>query len=220
MKRIAGVGVSGIVVASLLALCATNAGASTQALVTKALNIGTGSATGAVIEAEYTVSSDVAQTARARQNAVRRGVQGRYDFNEAMTYLKRSPRAANVIARIESANSQLIVVVNDTCNDNQHMGASWRSIIAWDPHCAYRIANGSNSPAMVLLHELVHTLHLFEDPETYLNALCHKNARFSDDEERRTILYGEIPVERELGELVRTGHHDGAPFIVYDPTAR
>ena len=72
--------------------------------------------------------------------------------------------------------------------------------------------------------ESVHTLHLFEkpeeDPEKYMNSGSHRNMRFDDEEERRTILYRESPVERELGELVRTSHNEGTRFLVNDPTVR
>ncbi len=205
--------------ACLIALCATCAVAG-AATATKTVDIGAAGAAGAVIQTNYTVSENPTQNERARQNAERRGTQGRYDFDEALTYLKRSPRAANIIGRIEKADGRLVIVVNNVCNDGQRMGTGWKSVVDWDPHCAYRIANGTDSPSVILMHELVHTLHLFEDPEKYMNSSSHKNTLFDDDEERRTILYGESPVERELGELVRTNHHEGTPFLVNDPTVR
>jgi len=180
---------------------------------------GAANLSGAYVESDYVAphgKPSVTLNAQGLIDAAR----GRADFNEALMYLKQSPRARALINRIEASDVRISVVINHRCEDGQRMAPSFNSVIQWDPSCAYRIGTGSNSPSLVLLHELVHTLHLGENAQAYLDNGQIKDLQFDDREERNTILYGEIPVARELGEAVRDSHDEYRPFRVYDPTVR
>lgn len=159
---------------------------------------------GAYVESDYVAPHGV-PIPRLQRLAAREAQQGRYDLDEALRYLKKSHRAAAIITRIERSGGRISIVVNHQCDDDQRMVEGGNSLIVWDPHCAYRVGSGADSPSLVLFHELVHTLHLAEDPQ---------------GEERRTILFGEIPVALELGETARRDHHENRPFRVNDPTVR
>jgi hypothetical protein len=219
-------------IAVILALCATMIPAqaaetpdftkptiAAEPITISVQDAGAANLSGAYVESDY-VAPHGRPSATLQALGLIDAAHGRDDFNEALVYLKQSPRALALLNRIEASDIRISVVINHRCDDRQRMGPSFNSIIHWDPSCAYRIGNGSNSPSLVLLHELVHTLHLAENARTYLDNGQIKDDQFDDREERRTILYGEIPVARELGEAVRDSHDEYRPFRVYDPTVR
>jgi hypothetical protein len=173
----------------------------------------------AFVESDY-VSSPGITNQQANAASQREAIQGNDNFTEALLYLRQSPRAAALLNRLDHDGIRISIVVNHECNGGQRMIEEMNSLVNWDPHCAYHTGKSSNSPALVLLHELVHTIHLAEHPQAYLDNTILKNRHFDTNEERVTIVYGEIPVARELGEAIRTDHHENRPFRVNDPTLR
>jgi hypothetical protein len=185
----------------------------------RVLDPGTASLMGAYIESDFVAPQGI-QTKTTQKNAEREAAHGSDAFNEAIIYLRESPRAAALLLRLGSAGQRISIVINHNCNGGQHMVESMNSLIYWDPNCAYHVGKSSTSPALVLMHELVHALHLGEQPQAYLDNGLKRDPLFDNREERNTILYGEVAVAHELGEAIRKDHHENRPFRVNDPTLR
>jgi hypothetical protein len=130
------------------------------------------------------------------------------DTDEALAYLSRSAHARGFFARLNEAAAPVTIVIN-RCDENHLLSKddAASAAITWDPHQALIDTGGRQSPALGLLHELVHAMHQIEDPRALVAARSQKCGNFDTCEERRTILYGENPVAEDLGEALRIDHY-------------
>lgn len=141
--------------------------------------------------------------------------------NESISYLRTAAGARSIFKRIDKSGGVIIIVVNNSCENAQSPGKNTSiAIVLWDPSCAYRFKKGTVSPSITLLHELVHAMHQFENPAHYFARAGLNNKDYDNDEERETIINGEMPVAIELGEAIRYNHNEGQTFFVYNPTLR
>ena len=84
------------------------------------------------------------------------GVRGNYmSYLMAIMYLNTSPAAAAIIQELENAAELYMVEVSDLINADHVDGATYGTIY-WNPHQALCVKKGGQSPAIQLLHEMVH----------------------------------------------------------------
>jgi len=83
------------------------------------------------------------------------------------------------------------------------------TVIFWHPHMANMVDDGSSkmiSPALLLIHEMIHATHYFEDSEKYEERSEKSDIKYDSQEERETIAI-ERKIAGELGEYQRETHH-------------
>lgn len=130
------------------------------------------------------------------------------DTNQALSYLEGSWHAREFLSRVNKAPVPLTILVN-LCDKNEviDMDVPSTVVIAWDPRQALTTSEGKKqSPALGLIHELAHAMHQIEDPELTYYLRSEACGAYDYCEERRTILYAENVVARELGEEERHDH--------------
>jgi hypothetical protein len=118
------------------------------------------------------------------------GAAGYLAFYTALLYLSQSPDAAAIIQDLEQSPDLYQVGVSDLYLHDGRSG----SIVRWNPHQAACVRGGVQSPAMQLLHELV---HIWEQ----------KHGLDSTDEEATTKITN--PAAGQLGEPTRLNYSDG-----------
>jgi RHS repeat-associated protein len=118
------------------------------------------------------------------------GEAGYTNYLTAMLYLEQSPYAQAIINDLQKSPNLYIVHIGDAVIDDEQDG----NILRWNPHTALCVQGGQQSPALNLLHELV---HLWEQ----------QNGLDPGNEEATTQITN--PAARELGEPIRLNYGDG-----------
>jgi RHS repeat-associated protein len=140
------------------------------------------------------------------------------EFRQAITYLKNSPTAANLINQMEQSTTDYTITfwsqLNGRCN-RRTKNIFWNSRLSVT--CTGNNASSGLSPSMVLLHEINHCLNgnssLARTPDpSYDNA-----------EEHQVIMGSEKTVASELNSTLKTKegqryNHGGVPVVVSSPT--
>ncbi len=156
-------------------------------------------------------------------------------FDRAIAYLKQVPQAAEIIERLENSSADYRVEIlarghPSTCAGPDHFDEV-SNLIQWDPHLGFRwhgtfYSYHARSPALSLMHEFAHAYHKEVDSDRFFRLLFQPTAdpRWSNLEEKRTILEVENPVAAALGESERYFHADLGFFrsdlyTVVDPTS-
>jgi RHS repeat-associated protein len=153
-----------------------------------------------------------------------RGVEDRPDYNAATNYLYKSATARTVIDHlvnskisytIQPEGSVLLAPGEAALGDEYN----WKTrVIYWAPRVGTRWKDSilspkrSISPALILLHELGHAYHDDVNHDEFLNKLneftdSDEAFRWTNPEEKRTIIEIENKAARELGESVRDWHN-------------
>lgn len=142
------------------------------------------------------------------------------DVAQAARYLRRSATARRLLARFVSDDLHFELVVNRSATDKAVLTEAHRIVVFWDPRIAMRTSTGGRqSPAIGLLHELVHAVHAHEDADAMVGFARSSDNAYTNREEARTILYGETAVANDLGEDTRRDH-EGRDFLVTSPISR
>ena len=124
----------------------------------------------------------------------------RGEIERALDYLRRDSGMAKIIQNLDDS-STIYTIIPSGYETNQYDGAY--NQILWNPYLANcLIGGGTQSPALILGHELAHAeggiladiLRQFPDPE------------FGTKEERRVITGPETRAALTLGEGVRSSH--------------
>jgi len=79
-------------------------------------------------------------------------------YETALLYLGQSPDANAIIQELQQSPDVYLVYVSDQYNEDQTIGGLHSHGIEWNPHkggCTRR-GRGAESPALLLMHELVH----------------------------------------------------------------
>ena len=133
---------------------------------------------------------------------------------EAEAYLSKSPTAMNVIKKIHARNVYYRMPgknEDDRCEPIwERVGKSDDAVVIfWNPHMANMVDDGSSkmiSPALLLVHEMIHANHYFEDGQKYEERSEKTDIRYDTQEEKMTIVL-ERKIAMELGEYQRETHH-------------
>jgi RHS repeat-associated protein len=118
------------------------------------------------------------------------GEAGYTNYLTAMLYLDGSPYAKAIIDDLQKSPNIYVLHVGDAVKEDEQDG----NIVRWNPHKALCVQGGEQSPALNLLHELV---HLWEQ----------QNGLDAGNEEATTQITN--PAARELGEPIRQNYGDG-----------
>ncbi len=149
-------------------------------------------------------------------------------FQQASTYLSKSPTYNATLGYLESQpDTYYVVINNDSDNRFGYHTAQQAGVVAvyWDPKVAVEVIpqsdiepkNKTLSPSLGLAHELEHM------KEYILNKgkldMTPLNNGYDTKEEQRVIVGPERQIAMELGESLRH-NHKGKPFFVDNPTKR
>lgn len=136
------------------------------------------------------------------------------DIQTALNYLRQDSGMAKIIQNLEDS-STVYTIVPSTLERNLH--ESNYNQILWNPNLANcLIGGGTQSPALILGHELSHAegglwadiLRQFQDSE------------FGTKEERRVITGPETRAALTLGEGIRSSHQISRQYYVPTPSSR
>jgi RHS repeat-associated protein len=133
------------------------------------------------------------------------------EFNEDIKYLSQSSMAREIISQVIQNPATLNITIELKFN-SRYSSNNRRNTILWDPrfglHCEK--THKTLSPAMVLLHEMVHFLQHqagFPRQVSYpKNGFYEDNMVWHKPIERDAILNYENAAASQLGELVRSSH--------------
>ena len=137
------------------------------------------------------------------------------DFEKVRSALSnKSSALKGIFDRVAKDTAHTVTVVRSNLigrNPEQFKGfASGNASFAWNPGAASSFANGSQSPATVLLHEAAHADRFLSDRQGTINAFhtgdgpMGRAGSFHDMEERRVILGPEATAAQVLLEDMRT----------------
>ena len=156
-------------------------------------------------------------------------------FNAALAYLKQAPQAFRIISWLQrSAVNYRVEIVDRSRRDISAAPTEFEGVhnlIRWDPELALEwhgkfYSPHAHSPAIGLMHELGHAYHKDLDPEQFFRLLARATPRdrWSNLEEKRTILQIENPIAEALGESQRFFHKNSAffdaqPYAAIDSTS-
>jgi hypothetical protein len=125
------------------------------------------------------------------------GVKKGTDFDAVLTallYLESSPAANKIIQDLQNSPTlYLIDASDDVAKDTTQ---TYNQIVFWKPHQALCVSNGVQSPAIGLLHELV---HLWQ---------AQNNMPFNGDFAENNAVQITNPAARQLGEPTRFNYAD------------
>jgi RHS repeat-associated protein len=144
------------------------------------------------------------------------------DFEKARAALSaKNTEAKGIFDRIANDTKHTVTVVRSTSfgrNVDQFTGkANGNASFAWNPSAASAFANGSQSPATVLLHEAAHADAFIANPTATANAFRAGDGsrgqpgRFGSIEERRVITGPEARAAASMNEDSR----DSAAAVFY-----
>ena len=68
------------------------------------------------------------------------------------------------------------------------------------------------SPALLLIHEMIHAMHYIDNSDDYIKRGNKTNLRYDDDEEKETIIL-EKKIAAEIGEYQRETHHGRYVYV-------
>jgi hypothetical protein len=137
------------------------------------------------------------------------------EFEKVRTALSnKSSELKGIFDRVAKDTAHTVTIVRSNLvgrNPEQFKGfASGNASFDWNPRAASSFADGSQSPATVLLHEAAHADRFLSDKQGSTNAFkagdgpMGRAGSFHDMEERRVILGPEATAAQELGEDFRT----------------
>lgn len=147
------------------------------------------------------------------------------DYAKASAYLRHSPTAAALLDDYEALDTDLLLSAED-----KDAYSFAKNRLVWNPKRGGMLANGQESPALILAHEIQHAVddhkHVLSKAEMQEdNFRMNFEAMLTDGkptfiaraEVRATATEGKIAAE--LGEPVRKSYLDFAAFVdVTDPT--
>jgi len=142
--------------------------------------------------------------------------QGAAAVRTALVYLDRSATARRLIGSLENAH---IFIMIETGYGDHYLPSS--NSVLWNPYAGlYTTDAHVQTAALELLHELVHARHAARNPAAMERNHDIPAGVFTNREEYLTIVYGENPVARELGEPQRFNHYGVAFVHTATPTDR
>ncbi|WP_176421980.1 RHS repeat domain-containing protein [Fibrobacter sp. UWH1] len=86
-------------------------------------------------------------------------------------------------------------------------------VINWNPNEALVFPEGTQSPALGVLHEGIHAKGFLKNPSLYMKRLLENDDQYDNKEERRVIEGPESWAAEKLGESIRF-NHGGEPVYV------
>ncbi len=144
-------------------------------------------------------------------------------YRETLAYLRQVPLAREILRRVEHSRATYQVEVNDANGSGIVSGANEfdgvQNRVHWDPDLALKwrgafFSSHRHSAAIGLMHELGHAYHKDLNARDYWRLSQTKtDQRWSNLEERRTVLEIENPVAEALGESPRFFHRDNGYFL-------
>ncbi len=160
----------------------------------------------------------------------------RAKFEAALAYLRQVPQAAQIIKRLQNSSAEYKIEIVDrerhpwsSVDSDEFEGLA--NLVHWDPELAFEWRSGfhlshAHSAAISLMHELGHAYHKEVDPTEFFRLVGQpvSDPRWTNLEEKRTILEIENPVAVALGESQRffhadSGFHDAELYAAVTPTS-
>ncbi len=145
----------------------------------------------------------------------------------AWKYSSKDPATKAMIDRIARSSTEVYVRENKSLAPGstktqllQNTKTGEFSVrINWNPHAAMSVKGGSQSPAMVLVHEGNHGERFIRDPQGAIEDTSIRVPGFGNREEQRIITGPEAAAAHILGETPRSSG-DARPFPVENVTDR
>jgi uncharacterized protein RhaS with RHS repeats len=132
------------------------------------------------------------------------GVTGDYmDYSTAISYLEGSPIAAGIIQQLEDSSNIYNVNSNDAGKGGDQIEPGQPTKADWLPHAAGCGKHGMQSPALQLIHELIHLLQYQQGRPRFLQG---PNGLSDNWEEADNQIVNSIA--RQLGEPTRDSYGD------------
>jgi RHS repeat-associated protein len=130
------------------------------------------------------------------------GVTGDYmDYSTAISYLEGSPIAAGIIQQLENSSNIYNVNANDAGRGGDQIEPGRPRNADWLPHAGDCGKNGMQSPALQLMHELIHLLQYQQGRPRFIN-----NGQVDNWEEADNQIVNSIA--RQLGEPTKDSYGD------------
>ena len=136
-------------------------------------------------------------------------------YEKALEYLSRSPKAQEVIAKLQASETayHIVIGLRPSMNPGDEPGNMYDPAIRtiyWMPSYGFRWKTLFSSlritPALGLLHEMGHAYHQDIDSGTYEKDIKATMILWDTREEKRTIREIENVVAKDLGESLRNQH--------------
>jgi hypothetical protein len=118
------------------------------------------------------------------------------DYLQAVRYLSKDKQAAATIRELETTPEHVKLTTNKNDDDSYK-----NRNINWDPKSGLEVKDGTQSPALGLLHEMGHALNDLKGTTDLT-----KDSKFDLKEERNVIEGLENPAARTLKEPTRNDH--------------
>ncbi len=141
------------------------------------------------------------------------------DVYASFEYLSKSKTASDLIQKISDFSETVTIVQGVFDDHNDFYYVPYDNELHYNPYSALQTKNGTQSPAIGLIHELGHTEMDFFKPfqAFFLHAI--PSLRYDNLEEKKVITGLETDVLNELGEKgVRENHGAEAVYHSQGPT--
>jgi RHS repeat-associated protein len=132
------------------------------------------------------------------------GVSGDYmSYVEAISYLQGSSIAAGIIQQLENSSTVYMVYANDASRRGSEIRQGQPTKADWMPHAGNCGKHGMQSPALQLIHELIHMLQYQQGRPRILEG---PNGFYDNWEEADNQIVNSIA--RQLGEPTKDSYYD------------
>ena len=145
-----------------------------------------------------------------------------HDYQAAIGYLEKDPGMKKIIQDLEKSDTNYYIDYSNAtgAGDYKDQFNPGNNTVTWDPNSALKTsAKGTQSPALLLGHELGHAAGWNANGAAGWHAGDASGDKYDNPEDKRVITGPETDAAKTLGEGVRTDHR-GTPFPVSGPLAR